>query len=154
MDIPLTQLITSGKSLWGGRPRLRLAPLAGPWWADEGVRRGPGGPPHSAPKQALAESRGYPDVRIPGLTATAGEFWIRVPDVVVSSHKPRRIYSLGHPPELVIEILSTRRGNIERTEKIEDYAWAGIGEYCMSTRSTASWRCISCDGESDDSEGS
>ena len=49
--------------------------------------------------------------------------------MVVSSHKARRSYSLGHPPELVIEILSTRRGNVERTEKIEDYARAGIGEY-------------------------
>jgi len=36
---------------------------------------------------------------------------------------------LGYPPELVIEILSTRQGNVERTEKIEDYARAGIGEY-------------------------
>jgi len=42
----------------------------------------------------------------------------RVPDVAVSSHKPRRSYPLGQPPELVIEILSTRRGNVERTEKI------------------------------------
>jgi len=48
---------------------------------------------------------------------------------VVSTHKPRRSFSVGHPPELVIEILSTRRGNVERTEKIEDYARAGIGEY-------------------------
>jgi Uma2 family endonuclease len=52
-----------------------------------------------------------------------------VPDLAVSSHKPRRNYPVGQPPELVIEILSTRRGNVERTEKIEDYARAGIGEY-------------------------
>lgn len=32
-------------------------------------------------------------------------------------------------PIFVIEILSTPRGNVERTEKIDDYALAGIGEY-------------------------
>ena len=73
--------------------------------------------------------RATPNVRIPGPPDSPGEFWIRVPDLAVSSHKPRRNYSVGHPPELVIEILSTRRGNVERTEKIEDYARAGIGEY-------------------------
>ena len=36
---------------------------------------------------------------------------------------------MGIPPELVIEILSTRRGTVERTEKLDDYALAGIGEY-------------------------
>jgi Uma2 family endonuclease len=70
-----------------------------------------------------------PNVRIPALPDSSGEFWSRVPDVAVSTHKPRRSYSLGYPPELVIEILSSRRGNVERTEKIEDYARAGIGEY-------------------------
>jgi Uma2 family endonuclease len=29
----------------------------------------------------------------------------------------------------VIEVLATRRGNVERTEKLEDYARAGIQEY-------------------------
>jgi len=70
-----------------------------------------------------------PIVAIPSLPDSPGEFWSRVPDLAVSSHKPRRNYSLGHPPELVTEILSTRRGNVERTEKIEDYARTGIGEY-------------------------
>ena len=70
-----------------------------------------------------------PNVGIPGLPDSPGVFWSRVPDLAVSTHKPRRNYSVGHPPELVIEILSTRRGNVERTEKIEDYARAGIGEY-------------------------
>jgi len=83
--------------------------------------------------QIQATGRGYvaptPNVRIPGLPDTPGEFWSRVPEVVVSTHKPRRSYPLGYPPELVTEILSTRRGNVERTEKIEDYARAGIGEY-------------------------
>jgi Uma2 family endonuclease len=73
--------------------------------------------------------RATPNVRIPSLPNSPGEFWSRVPDLAVSSHKPRRNYPVGHPPELVIEILSTRRGNVERTEKIEDYARAGIGEY-------------------------
>ena len=73
--------------------------------------------------------RPTPNVRIPGPADTPGEFWSRVPDLAVSTHKPRRNYSVGHPPELVIEILSARRGNVERTEKIEDYARAGIGEY-------------------------
>jgi Uma2 family endonuclease len=38
-------------------------------------------------------------------------------------------FEAGEPPELVIEILPTRRGNVERTEKLDDYARAGIGEY-------------------------
>ena len=83
--------------------------------------------------QIQATGRGHvvvtPNVRIPSLPDTPGEFWSRVPDVAVATHKPRRSYPLGYPPELVIEILSTRRGNVERTEKIEDYARAGIGEY-------------------------
>jgi len=58
-----------------------------------------------------------------------GGFQSRVPDVVVSKHKPKRHFEVGAPPELVIEILSTRRGNVERTEKLDDYALAGIGEY-------------------------
>ncbi len=52
-----------------------------------------------------------------------GGFQSRVPDVVVSKHKPKRHFEVGAPPELVIEILS------ERTEKLDDYALAGIGEY-------------------------
>ena len=83
--------------------------------------------------QVQSTGRGYvrptPNVRIPGPPDSPGEFWSRVPDLAVSSHKPRRNYPVGQPPELVIEILSTRRGNVERTEKIEDYARAGIGEY-------------------------
>jgi Uma2 family endonuclease len=67
-----------------------------------------------------------PNVFIP---AGPSSFRNRVPDIAVSTHKTRPSFSLGHPPELVIEILSTRRGNVERTEKIEDYARAGIGEY-------------------------
>jgi len=33
------------------------------------------------------------------------------------------------PPELVIEILASRRGNVERTEKHDDQARGGMGEY-------------------------
>ena len=47
--------------VWGGRPCLAPLPAAGfpgrpTWRADEGVRRGPGGPPHKCAKQVLAES--------------------------------------------------------------------------------------------------
>src|SRR5262249_32857244 len=83
--------------------------------------------------QVQPPGRGYfvaaPNVRTPSRLDSPGEFWSWVPDVAVSTHKPRRSYPLGYPPELVIEILSTRRGNVERTEKIEDYARAGIAEY-------------------------
>src|SRR5262249_17072567 len=61
-------------------------------------------------KQVQSTGRGYvrvaPNVRIPSLPDTPGEFWSRAPDVAVSTHKTRRSYSLGHSPELVIEILS------------------------------------------------
>ena len=53
----------------------------------------------------------------------------RVPDLVVFKQRPAKYFEAGEPPELVIEILSTRRGNVERTEKLDDYARAGIGEY-------------------------
>ena len=83
--------------------------------------------------QVDLKGRGYviptPNVRIPRLPESAGEFRSRVPDLVVSTHKPRHNFPEGHPPELAIEILSTRLGNVERTEKIGDYARAGIGEY-------------------------
>src|SRR5271169_1081877 len=45
------------------------------------------------------------------------------------SGSPPDYFEAGEPPDLVIEILSTPRGNVERTEKLEDYALAGIGEY-------------------------
>jgi Uma2 family endonuclease len=53
----------------------------------------------------------------------------RTPDIIVYQHEPLRYFEAGDPPDLVIEILSTPRGNVERTEKIDDYALAGIGEY-------------------------
>src|SRR5712692_1923904 len=53
----------------------------------------------------------------------------RVPDLVVFKKRPEKDFQVGQPPELVIEILATRRGNVERTEKLDDYARAGIGEY-------------------------
>ncbi len=53
----------------------------------------------------------------------------RIPDLAVSKRKPERRFEAGDPPDLVIEILATRRGNVERTEKLDDYARAGIGEY-------------------------
>src|SRR6266478_720606 len=41
-----------------------------------------------------------------------GGFQSRVPDVVVFKHRPKRHFRVGSPPELVIEILATRRGNV------------------------------------------
>jgi len=69
------------------------------------------------------------NVFIPVLRPGFGEVQNRVPDLVVSKERPHRRFDLGKPPDLVIEILSTCRGNVERTEKIDDYARAGIGEY-------------------------
>ena len=68
-------------------------------------------------------------VFIPGPPSPYGEIHTRTPDLIVSRHKPLRYFEAGDPPDLVIEILSTPRGNVERTEKIDDYALAGIGEY-------------------------
>jgi Uma2 family endonuclease len=69
------------------------------------------------------------NVLVPALEPRFGEIQNRVPDLVVSKHRPKERFEVGQPPELVIEVLSTRRGNVERTEKIDDYARAGIGEY-------------------------
>jgi Uma2 family endonuclease len=69
------------------------------------------------------------NVFLPRRLDLLGGFQSRVPDITVSKHKPNRHFGVGAPPELVIEILSTRRGNVERTEKLDDYALAGIGEY-------------------------
>ncbi len=69
------------------------------------------------------------NVFIPRRLDLLGGFQSRVPDIAVSKHRPKRHFDVGAPPELVIEILSTRRGNVERTEKLDDYALAGIGEY-------------------------
>jgi Uma2 family endonuclease len=43
----------------------------------------------------------------------------RVPDLVVASRKPNRRFEAGQPPELVIEVFSSRRGSVERTEKLQ-----------------------------------
>ena len=69
------------------------------------------------------------NVFLPRRLELLGGFQSRVPDITVSKHKPKRHFGVGAAPELVIEILSTRRGNVERTEKVDDYALAGIGEY-------------------------
>ena len=69
------------------------------------------------------------NVGIPVPKTSRGEVQNRVPDLVVSGHQPEGQFAAGDPPELVIEILSTPRGNVERTEKIDDYARAGIREY-------------------------
>ncbi|MBI3694720.1 MAG: Uma2 family endonuclease [Acidobacteria bacterium] len=69
------------------------------------------------------------NVFIPRPHGALGEVQNRVPDLVVSGHEPAVRFAAGDPPDLVIEVLSTRRGNVERTEKLDDYALAGIGEY-------------------------
>jgi len=68
-------------------------------------------------------------VFIPREPSPLGEIQSRTPDLIVSRHRPRRYFEVGEPPDLVIEILSSPRGNVERTEKLDDYALAGIGEY-------------------------
>ena len=70
-----------------------------------------------------------PNVFIPRKKDALGRFQNRVPDVAVFKRQPKRHFEVGNPPELVIEILATRRGNVERTEKMDDYALAGIAEY-------------------------
>ena len=69
------------------------------------------------------------NVGIPVPKTSRGEIQNRVPDLVVAEHQPEGQFAAGDPPELAIEILSTPRGNVERTEKIDDYARAGIREY-------------------------
>jgi len=69
------------------------------------------------------------NVFIPRPPGSIGEVQNRIPDIVVSRRRPEKHYEAGDPPELVIEILSTRRGKVERTEKMDDYALAGIAEY-------------------------
>ena len=69
------------------------------------------------------------NVFIPVPEKASGEVQTRVPDLVVFKRRPERFFEVGQPPELAIEILATRRGNVERTEKLDDYARAGIGEY-------------------------
>ncbi len=69
------------------------------------------------------------NVFVPPPEESIGEIQNRVPDLVVAAHVPKKRYRPDHPPELVIEILSTPRGNVERTEKLDDYARGGIREY-------------------------
>lgn len=69
------------------------------------------------------------NIFIPRLGDALSEVQNRVPDIVVCRQAPRRRFTPGQPPEWVLEILSTRRGNVERTEKMDDYALAGISEY-------------------------
>ena len=69
------------------------------------------------------------NVFVPPPEGSFGTVQSRVPDLIVARNRPAERFELGEPPELVIEILSTRRGNVERTEKLDDYARGGIGEY-------------------------
>jgi Uma2 family endonuclease len=59
-------------------------------------------------------------------------FRTRVPDLLIFEKLPAgKRFGPGAPPEIAIEILATRRGNVERTEKIDDYARAGVAEYWL-----------------------
>lgn len=69
------------------------------------------------------------NVFVPPPEDAIGEIQNRVPDLIVATHVPKKRFHPDQPPELVIEILSTPRGNVERTEKIDDYARGGILEY-------------------------
>ena len=69
------------------------------------------------------------NVFVPPPEGSIGEIQNRIPDLVVATHVPKKRYRPERPPELVIEILSTPRGNVERTEKLDDYARSGIREY-------------------------
>ena len=69
------------------------------------------------------------NVFIPRPPDSLGGIQNRVPDLVVASFEPEQRFHAGEAPELVVEVLTTRRGNVERTEKMDDYALAGIGEY-------------------------
>ena len=81
--------------------------------------------------EALGHGHVYTTVNafVSSLDSRLSEVQCRVPDLVVSRYEPAESFEVGDPPELVIEILSTRRGNVERSEKLDDYARAGIGEY-------------------------
>jgi Uma2 family endonuclease len=84
----------------------------------------------------LLDVRGFgrllPTVNV-DIPAYPGEgFRTRVPDLVIFEERPAtKRFTCGHPPQIAIEILATRRGNIERTEKIDDYARAGVPEYWL-----------------------
>jgi Uma2 family endonuclease len=69
------------------------------------------------------------NVLIPVPLHAIGEVQNRLPDLVIYLQRTSGKFEVGHPPEIVIEILSTPRGNVERTEKLDDYARAGIPEY-------------------------
>ena len=68
-------------------------------------------------------------VFLPVPAGVHSEIQSRVPDLSISTFEIDDHYDRNDPPEWVIEILSTRRGNVERTEKMDDYASAGIQEY-------------------------
>ena len=73
---------------------------------------------------ALAPTRSLAGVRYPDLLVAFG--------VNPAAYKASNAYVIseqGKPPDLVLEIASRRTGRIDVTEKREDYAALGIGEY-------------------------
>jgi Uma2 family endonuclease len=81
-------------------------------------------------KRGRGEVRWTVNLDIPPYPGEA--FRTRVPDLVIFEQRPSgKRFTCGQPPEIAVEILATRRGNIERTEKIDDYARAGVAEYWL-----------------------
>lgn len=84
-------------------------------------------------RQILDTGRGWVvsagTVYVPVPPGTRSEVQVRIPDIVVSHTRRPKGWPVGSPPEFVIEILSTQKGNVERTEKLDDYARAGVVEY-------------------------
>ena len=56
------------------------------------------------------------NVLIPVPPRAIGEIQNRIPDLVIYLQRTSGKFEVGSPPEIVIEILSTPRGNVERTE--------------------------------------
>lgn len=68
-------------------------------------------------------------VDIPKWPTALSDIHRRIPDLVLCREEVPEYFQTGNPPGVAIEILSTRRGNVERSEKMDDYARAQIPEY-------------------------
>ena len=69
----MTQVAATWAAVWGGRPRPQPAPGPASRRADEGVRRGPGGPPHKAAATTITPSNVIRGLFLFG-TARVGDF--------------------------------------------------------------------------------
>lgn len=68
-------------------------------------------------------------VDIPKWPNALSDIHRRIPDLILCRVEELGYFKIGNPPAVVIEILSTRRGNVEHSEKMDDYARAWIPEY-------------------------